>query len=125
MGRELQGTISRMLDHGVIVAMGDDLEGFVPLGHLAIPKVDKPQYFFKDEEQVDLKVIKMDVENRRIVLSIAERLKDISEEATEEFIAAHPRLEEVVAADEAAAAEAEATGEDAPVEKSGYEDYEE
>jgi small subunit ribosomal protein S1 len=94
-----------MLDHGVIVEMGEDLEGFVPIGHLGIPKLDKPQYYFKEGEQADLKVIKMDVENRRIVLSIAERLKDFDEDATEEFINAHPRLEDVVAAEAAAEAE--------------------
>jgi hypothetical protein len=47
------------------------------------------------------------VENRRIVLSIAERLKDYDEAATEEFINSHPRLEDVVAADVAAAAAGE------------------
>jgi small subunit ribosomal protein S1 len=99
-----------MLDHGVIVEMGEDLEGFVPIGHLAIPKLDKPQYYFKEGEKADLKVIKMDIENRRIVLSIAERLKDFDEDATEEFINAHPRLEDVVAAE--AAAEAEGADQD-------------
>lgn len=102
VGHTLEGTISRMLDHGVIVEMGEDLEGFVPIGHLGIPKLDKPQYYFRENEKADLKVIKMDVENRRIVLSIAERLKDFDEEATEEFITAHPRLEDVVAAEAAA-----------------------
>jgi small subunit ribosomal protein S1 len=103
VGHTLEGAISRMLDHGVIVEMGEDLEGFVPIGHLGIPKLDKPQYYFREDEQVDLKVIKMDVENRRIVLSIAERLKDFDEEAIEEFINNHPRLEDVVASDAAAA----------------------
>jgi len=103
VGHTLEGAISRMLDHGVIVEMGEDLEGFVPIGHLGIPKLDKPQYYFREDEQVDLKVIKMDVENRRIVLSIAERLKDFDEEAIEEFINNHPRLEDVVASEAAAA----------------------
>jgi small subunit ribosomal protein S1 len=105
VGHTLEGSISRMLDHGVIVEMGEDLEGFVPIGHLGVPKLDKPQYYFKEGESADLKVIKMDVENRRIVLSIAERLKDFDEDATEEFINAHPRLEDVVAAEAAAEAE--------------------
>ena len=105
VGHILEGNISRMLDHGVIVEMGEDLEGFVPIGHLGIPKLDKPQYYFKEDEQTDLKVIKMDVENRRIVLSIAERLKDHGEEATEKFINDHPRLEDVVASEAAAEAE--------------------
>jgi small subunit ribosomal protein S1 len=107
LGRDIEGNISRMLDHGVIVEMGEDLEGFVPIGHLGIPKLDKPQYYFKEGEHAELKVIKMDVENRRIVLSIAERLKDYDEDVAEKFINDHPRLEDVVAADEAAAAAGE------------------
>ncbi|MCP4571241.1 MAG: 30S ribosomal protein S1 [bacterium] len=120
VGHDLQGSVNRMLDHGIIVELGRDLEGFVPLGHLGIPSLDKPQYYFKDEEELDLRVIKMDVENRRIVLSVAERLKDLDEEAAEKFVTDHPRLEEIVAAEEAAAAEG---GEDSPKESSGYEDY--
>ncbi len=108
VGHELDGKITRMLDHGAIVELGSDLEGFVPLGHLGIPKLDKPQYYFKEDEEVPLKVIKMDVENRRIVLSIAERLKDNGEEVTNEFIENHPRLEDVVAAELAAEQAAEA-----------------
>ncbi len=103
VGRDIEGTVNRILDHGIIVEMGEDLEGFIPLGHLGIPKLDKPQYYFKEGEKLDLKVIKMDVENRRIVLSVAERLKDFGDEAAEEFINEHPRLEDVVAAEEAAA----------------------
>jgi len=102
-GRTIEGAVTRMLDHGLIVDLGDDLEGFVPTGHLGIqmPKADKPQYYFKESEQLDLKVIKMDIENRRIVLSLSERLKDLGEEATEAFIAAHPRLDDVAEADQA------------------------
>jgi len=123
VGTTLEGAVSRMLDHGVIVEMGDDLEGFVPLGHLAIPKLDKPQYYFREEEKLDLKVIKMDVENRRIVLSIAERLKDFDENVAEEFVNNHPRLEDVVAAEAEAAAQAAESGEQPRQEATGYEDY--
>ncbi len=121
IGRELEGAISRMLDHGVIVAMGDDLEGFVPLGHLGIPKLDKPQYYLKEGEDVLVKVIKMDTENRRIVLSIGERLKDDGDDALEAFIENHPRLEDVVLADQQAE-EAEAK---AAIEGDGFEDLKE
>jgi len=102
-GRTIEGTITRMLDHGLIVDLGDDLEGFVPTGHLGlhVPKQDKPQYYFKEGERLDLKVIKMDVENRRIVLSLSERLRDLGDAATASFVAAHPRLDDVAAADQA------------------------
>ncbi len=118
IGRELEGAISRMLDHGVIVAMGDELEGFVPLGHLGIPKLDKPHYYLKEGEDVLVKVIKMDTENRRIVLSIGERLKDDGDEVLEAFIENHPRLEDVVLADQ----QAEAAEAKAAIEGDGFED---
>ncbi len=95
VGRTLDGVVTRMLDHGVIVEVEKELEGFVPLGHLGIPKLDKPQFYFREGEQVPLKVIKMDVENRRIVLSIAERLKELDREEQAEFLANHPRRDDV------------------------------
>ena len=59
----------------------------------------------------------------RIVLSVSEHLKEADESAAEEFITAHPRLEDVVAAEEAAAAQAAETGEELRQEATGYEDY--
>ncbi len=108
-GRDVEGTVSRMLDHGLIVDLPEDLEGFVPTGHLGLdmPKQDKPQYYFKEGEKLDLKVIKMDTENRRIVLSITERLEELGDEARAEFVAAHPRLDDVAAADAAGEGSAE------------------
>ena len=101
-GRQINGTITRMLDHGLIVDLGDELEGFVPTGHLGLvlPKLDKPQYYFKEGEALDVVVIKMDVENRRIVLSISEWLKEQDEAAAQKFIDDHPRLDDVAEADQ-------------------------
>jgi small subunit ribosomal protein S1 len=118
VGHEVGGKITRMLDHGAIVEIDSELEGFVPLGHMGIPKIDKPQYYFKENEEIPLKVIKMDVENRRIVLSIAERLKDMGEETTAEFVTNHPRLEDVVAAD--LASQEEGDGPEEPDEHADY-----
>ncbi len=102
VGHEVEGTSIRMLDHGIVVEISDQLEGFVPVGHLGIPKLDKPQYYFREGEAFPLRVIKMDAENRRIVLSIAEHFKEQPREELDAFIEAHPRLEDVVAADLAA-----------------------
>ena len=101
-GRHVKGSVTRMLDHGLIVDLGDEIEGFVPTGHLglSIPKEDKPQYYFREGEELDLVVIKMDMENRRIVLSISEYLQDQDEASSEAFIAAHPRLDDVAQADQ-------------------------
>jgi len=109
-GRQVTGTIIRMLDHGLIVDLGDDLEGFVPTGHvgLTIPKEDKPQYYFKEGEELTLVVIKMDVENRRIVLSLSDYLKGLDEAEVQAFVDAHPRLDDVAEADQASGGSSEA-----------------
>jgi small subunit ribosomal protein S1 len=107
VGRQVDGTVIRMLDHGMVVEISAELEGFVPVGHLAIPKIHKPQYHFKEGETLPLHVIKMDAENRRIVLSVAEFFKDEPREELDKFIAAHPLLEDVVAAEREAEAGAE------------------
>jgi len=99
VGRQVEGKVIRMLDHGLVVEMSGNLEGFVPVGHLAIPKIDKPQYYFHEEEALPLHVIKMDAENRRIVLSVAEFYKDRPREELEAYIAAHPRRDDVVEAE--------------------------
>jgi len=96
VGRQVEGKVIRMLDHGMVVEIGNDIEGFVPVGHLAIPKLDKPQFFFHEEEALPMHVIKMDAENRRIVLSVAEFYKDQPRDTLEAYIAAHPRRDDVV-----------------------------
>jgi len=96
VGRQVEGKVIRMLDHGLVVAMSGDLEGFVPVGHLAIPSIDKPQYYFHEEDALPLHVIKMDAENRRIVLSVAEFFKDQPREDLEAYIGEHPRRDDVV-----------------------------
>ncbi len=92
-GRQVEGTVTRMLDHGLVVEIDDDLEGFVPVGHLAIPKIDKPQHYFQEGERLPLVVIKMDAENRRIVLSVVDYFKDRPAEDLQAFIEEHPRRE--------------------------------
>ncbi|MBU0743367.1 30S ribosomal protein S1 [bacterium] len=102
VGRQVEGKVIRMLDHGMVVEISNELEGFVPVGHLVIPKIQKPQYHFKEGEALPLHVIKMDAENRRIVLSVAEYFKDQPREELDKFVAEHPLLEDVVAAERAA-----------------------
>ncbi len=92
-GRQVEGVVTRMLDHGLVVEIDDDLEGFVPVGHLAIPKIDKPQHYFQEGERLPLVVIKMDPENRRIVLSVADYFRDRPQAELDEYLAEHPRRE--------------------------------
>ncbi|MCK4547089.1 MAG: 30S ribosomal protein S1 [Candidatus Eisenbacteria sp.] len=103
-GVEVSGKISRLLDRGVVVDL-DELEGFVPLSQLAIENLEKPALAFSEGDGLNLKVIRADPQNRRIVLSVRAYLSSRGDEEMEEFQAAHPVREEPPVEDAPAAAE--------------------
>lgn len=71
---ETTGKISKIIPKGVLVDVPLDeeivVEGFVPLSHLAVPKLKKPELAFEVGEEIPLKVIELDMENRRLILSV-------------------------------------------------------
>ncbi|MEE9576298.1 MAG: 30S ribosomal protein S1, partial [Gemmatimonadota bacterium] len=96
-GTEVSGQVARFVDKGVVVDLGDDVEGFVPASQLGLEEpVEDPSGTFVEGERLELKVLESDPVNRRIVLSV--------EDAPER----EARAAEAAAAADAAAAEAEA-----------------
>ncbi|MFQ5888904.1 MAG: 30S ribosomal protein S1 [Gemmatimonadota bacterium] len=105
-GKETPGTVVRLLDKGVVVDLGEDVEGFVPVSQLG-EGVQEPSERYVEGDRLDLKVLESDPINRRIVLSV------VGEPGVEERAAeakpsteAPPEAEAVEAAPEAEAAEA-------------------
>ncbi len=93
IGTETHGIISRILDRGAVVELRKDVEGFVPLSHLGIEDLKKPMEYFDIEMKLPLKVIKMDPQNKRIVLSVNAFLDGKTSEEVEEFRARFPKRE--------------------------------
>ena len=106
IGTETTGTITRLLDRGAVVELRDDVEGFVPQSHLGIENLQKPSDHFDTGTEIPLKVIKMDPQNKRIVLSITAFLEDKGPQAVEEFQQRFPKK-----ADAESEAESETAGE--------------
>ena len=94
IGTETTGTITRLLDRGAVVELRDDVEGFVPQSHLGIENLEKPSDHFSTGVEIPLKVIKMDPQNKRIVLSITAFLEEKGPEAVEEFKQRFPKKSE-------------------------------
>ncbi len=70
-GVEQPGTVVRVQEKGVVVDLGDDIEGFVPASHANMPEEEvDPEDYYEAGDAVDLKVIESDASNRRIVLEI-------------------------------------------------------
>jgi small subunit ribosomal protein S1 len=75
IGTTTNGTIIRILDRGVVVALDDDVEGFVPAFQLG-EGVKKPAEAFNVGDELPLKVIEFDKGQRKIILSVREFFKD-------------------------------------------------
>jgi len=69
VGKELKGHIVRLMDKGVVVDIGNDIEGFVPMSQLGIPDIQQPGDAVKIGQVVELKVLEVDPIHHRIVLA--------------------------------------------------------
>lgn len=70
-GEVLTGTVQRITDFGAFVDIGG-VDGLVHVSELAWHRVEHPSEVLAEGDQVNVKVLKVDVENERISLSIKE-----------------------------------------------------
>ena len=104
VGNAVEGTISRVLERGVVVDLEGHVEGFVPVSQLSIDDLQRPDEYFEEGDEMPLKVVEFDEDQKKIVLSVRERLRDADQDEIDAFLAAHPRREsaEVAVEDEVA-----------------------
>jgi len=74
-GVEKTGTVVRLLEDGVVVDLGDDVEGFIPRGQLEVPEGEQVENYIRDGISLALRVIEFDGANRRIVLTPTQELE--------------------------------------------------
>jgi small subunit ribosomal protein S1 len=70
IGMELRGRAVRLMDKGVVVDLGNDIEGFVPMSQLGIADIENPGDAVKEGQPLDLKVLEVDPIHHRIVLAV-------------------------------------------------------
>ncbi len=75
VGMNTEGTIIRILDRGAVVGLGEHIEGFVPTFQLG-QDIKKPSEAFVVNDELPLKVIEFDKDQRKIILSVREYFKD-------------------------------------------------
>ena len=97
---EVKGAISRILERGLVVSLIDEVDGFVPLSQLAIDGLKNPRQSFEEGQELPLKVIEFDEEQKKIVLSVREYFKDKDQADYEAYLEDHP-IKEVSIEEEA------------------------
>lgn len=69
-GIECEGNVVRVQDRGVVVDLGDDIEGFIPASHSGVEDADRLEEYYHAGDLLDLRVVESDATNRRIVLEV-------------------------------------------------------
>ncbi len=89
---EVKGKVSKLIPKGLLVdvLLGDDIvEGFVPISHLAIPKLEHSEDAFHIGEELPLKVIELDTDNRRLIMSVKAFFFSRDAKLQDEYIVLH------------------------------------
>jgi small subunit ribosomal protein S1 len=69
-GMIVQGKVTKITNFGVFVELEEDLEGLLHISELADHKVDKPQDVVQQDQEVEVKILRVDLEDRKIGLSL-------------------------------------------------------
>ncbi len=118
-GVEAEGRVARVQDKGVVVDLGDDIEGFVPASHSGVEDADRLEEYFVPGETVSLRVVESDAANRRIVLEVTEPPTRKSKEEIEAARQAQADAEAAMAGAESGPDEAPARPADTEAEAAG------
>jgi small subunit ribosomal protein S1 len=69
-GQTVEGTVENCADFGVFVELEPGLSGLIPMSELGIDRGTDPRSVFSPGESVNIKVMSLDPERRRISLSV-------------------------------------------------------
>ena len=108
-GLEPEGTVVRVQDDGLVIDLGDDIEGFISAAGSGVDDQERLDEYYARGDALSLKVIESDATNRHIELEVTE----VPDRKTQEEIeAARIAAVEEAAAVAAAQTESEAESDD-------------
>jgi small subunit ribosomal protein S1 len=82
---EVKGSVTQILDRGVVVDLEDGIEGFVPLSQLGWEELENPATVIRRGDVLPLRVIEVVPSSRRIVLSVRSYFNGRPMEELQEF----------------------------------------
>ncbi|REJ69076.1 MAG: 30S ribosomal protein S1 [Planctomycetota bacterium] len=68
-GQIVKGTVTKLTNFGVFVGLENGLEGLLHISELADDKIENPEDVVKEGEEIEVKVLRVDTDERKIGLS--------------------------------------------------------
>ncbi len=114
IGAIVEGTVTKLVTFGAFVDLGDGVEGLVHISEMAKSHVDVPSQVCSVGDVVQVKVMEIDLDRRRISLSMKSAAETLGVDVEVKPLAEDASVE--------GAPEADASAEDAPAEDAPTED---
>ncbi len=89
VGATTKGKVIRIIEKGLIVELPLGVDGFVPQAQLSTSKIKNLSYCFPIGDELTMRVVEFDKENKKIVLSVLAALKEQTDEEIQEYIESH------------------------------------
>ncbi len=89
VGTEVDGTVVRIVEKGVIVELPLGVDGFVPLSQLSQTPIKNLSESFAASAALPLKVIEFDKDSKKIVLSVLEYLRGKEQQLVDDYVSTH------------------------------------
>jgi len=86
-GQIVKGKVTKITNFGVFVELEDELEGLLHISELADHKVENPQDVVKAGDEIEVKILRVDTEDRKIGLSLKRAQWAAEEQGAEEAAA--------------------------------------
>ncbi|ORE09789.1 nucleic acid-binding protein [Rhizopus microsporus var. microsporus] len=74
IGSMVEGVVEKLVPAGVIVKISKSINALVPAVHMADVKLSHPEYKFKSGKKVECRVLKIDPERQRVILTLKKSL---------------------------------------------------
>ncbi len=90
MGTIIDGSVTKTVPFGAFVSVGDGVEGLVHVSEIAVHHVESPELELSIGQAVRVKVTEVDVDRRRVSLSIKQALPEWEERSQQQQAPAAP-----------------------------------
>ncbi len=86
VGSRLKGKVTKVTDFGAFVELEPGIEGLVHVSEMKDERVENPRDVVKEGDEIEVKVIDMDLQERKMALSIKALNRDGGEEDYREYL---------------------------------------
>jgi len=88
-GKDVQVVIARLLDRGAVIELANGVEGFIPISKLTTDSIKHPSEAFKVGDKVPAVVTEIDVNARKMTLSVVDFFKNKEDSEWKSYLEAH------------------------------------